>query len=124
LDNGDRLGRATASIGDVDGDGNDDIAVCSSRDGDGGTRKGAIFIITLDSDGNPKQTQKISELFGGHTELGGDLDDEDLFGTHLQGSATLMVMVSLMCLPDQLATTMAPRTLAQCTSCSLRKMDR
>jgi hypothetical protein len=72
-----RFGVSVASIGDLDGDGNDDLAVGSDWDGDGGYRHGAVWILFLDSQGGVLSHQKISDTEGGFT---GPLDDDDRFG--------------------------------------------
>ena len=41
-------------IADLDGDDNDDLAVGAFRDGDGGTNRGAVWILFLDDDGTVK----------------------------------------------------------------------
>lgn len=43
----DRFGTRIANIGDVDGDGVTDIAVGSVQDDDGGTNRGALFVLNL-----------------------------------------------------------------------------
>lgn len=65
LDSDDRFGQAVEVIGDIDGDGIDDIAVGSIRDDDGGTNKGAVYILRLNTDGSVKAQQKISSTIGG-----------------------------------------------------------
>jgi hypothetical protein len=45
LDDGDRFGSAIAAIGDLNSDGFRDIAVSAPLDDDGGTDKGAIWIL-------------------------------------------------------------------------------
>ncbi len=77
LDNGDWFGDSLASLGDLDGDGVSDLAVGSRRDGDGGTDRGAVWILFLNSDGTVKSHQKISSTQGGFT---GALDNGDWFG--------------------------------------------
>ncbi len=79
LGNGDRFGRSATSLGDLDSDGIDDLAVGAWRDDDGGTDRGAVWILFLNADGTVKsdQTQKISDTEGGFK---GILDEVDLFG--------------------------------------------
>lgn len=77
LDDGDLFGRWAASIGDLDGDGVVDLAVGASDDDDGGTDRGAVWILFLNPDGTVKNHQKISGTQGGFT---GQLDDGDRFG--------------------------------------------
>jgi len=80
LDNDDRLGRAISSIGDVSNDGIRDIVVSAFRDDDGGTDRGAVWILYLNTDGTVKSYQKISDTQGGFT---GILDNDDHFGTNV-----------------------------------------
>lgn len=71
------FGSAMANIGDINGDGINDLAVGSRRDDDGGTRRGAVWILFLDSTGEVSNYQKISSTQG---NLGYNLDFEDYFG--------------------------------------------
>jgi hypothetical protein len=41
----DYAGRSVAGVGDVDGDGLDDVIVSAYRDGAGGTRAGAVYVF-------------------------------------------------------------------------------
>ncbi len=77
LDNIDNFGQATAGIGDVDGYGIPDLAVSAFLDDDGGTNRGAVWILFLNADGTVKNEQKISDTEGGFS---GILDDSDFFG--------------------------------------------
>ena len=77
LDDIDFFGNSLANLGDLDGDGNVDLAVGAYLDDDGGTDRGAVWILFLDSDGTVKSEQKISDTAGG---FGGTLDDSDFFG--------------------------------------------
>ena len=77
LDNVDQFGSSLASLGDLDGDGVDDLAVGAIRDDDGGFNRGALWILFLNADGTVKAHQKISNTQGGFT---GILDDEEFFG--------------------------------------------
>jgi hypothetical protein len=80
LHDGDHFGSAVAGIGDVDGDGIPDIAVGASGDDDGGTDRGAVWILFLNRDGTVKASQKISQLSG---QLDALLADGDHFGSAL-----------------------------------------
>lgn len=71
------FGSAIANLGDMDGDGINDIGVGATRDNDGGTRHGAIWIINLNPNGTVKQNQKISSTEG---NFYGSLETDDYFG--------------------------------------------
>ena len=47
LDDGDRFGTSVASLGDLGGDGVGDLAVGAYRDDDGGTDRGAVWVLFL-----------------------------------------------------------------------------
>ncbi len=74
--NGDRFGLEIENLGDFDGNGTIDLAV-GSREDDGGTWRGAMYILLLDSLGIVDTSYKISDTYGNFT---GTLDDEDFFG--------------------------------------------
>ena len=74
LDNGDQFGVAVASIEDLDGDGVNDLVVGAAADDDGGSNRGAVWILFLNPDGTVKSHQKISDTEGG---FAGTLDDGD-----------------------------------------------
>ncbi|NNF68889.1 MAG: hypothetical protein HKN01_03895, partial [Acidimicrobiia bacterium] len=78
LDDGDRFGSAVAGIGDLDGDGVNDIAVAAIADDDGGNARGAVYILFLNADGTVKNEQKISDLEGDFLT---PLEDMDSFGS-------------------------------------------
>jgi hypothetical protein len=80
LHNADHFGSAVAGIGDVDGDGVQDIAVGASGDDDGGTDRGAVWILFMNRDGTVKTEQKISQLNGQFDAL---LAAGDHFGSSL-----------------------------------------
>lgn len=75
LNNGDLFARVT-SLGDLDGDGVQDLAV-GAQDDDGGTNRGAVWILFLNTDGTVKWHQKISSTEG---NFPGPLDNGDWFG--------------------------------------------
>ena len=76
LDDHDNFGVASAGLDDVDGDGVPDLAVGAVGDDDGGTDRGAVYVLFMNADGTVKAQQKISATAGGFT---GALDD-DAFG--------------------------------------------
>ena len=80
LDDADQFGNSIASLGDLDGDGVIDLAVGTQSDGDGGTFRGAVWVLFLNADGTVKQHQKISDTEGGFT---GVLDDNHFFGSSI-----------------------------------------
>jgi len=73
----DRFGGAVAELGDLNGDGILDIAVGAPMDDDGGTDRGAVWILFMNTDGTVQFTQKISDTDGNFT---GTLEDNDQFG--------------------------------------------
>ncbi len=78
LGDNDRFGSDVVAIGDLDGDGINDIAVGALFDDDGGTDRGAVYVLFLNANGTVKGEQKISFATGGFT---GPLDDNDYFGS-------------------------------------------
>ncbi|MCB1760587.1 MAG: DUF4347 domain-containing protein, partial [Gammaproteobacteria bacterium] len=86
LSDNDKFGRALAGIGDIDGDGINDIAVGVETDDDGGTNHGAVYLLMLNADGTVKSEQKISDGSGGLTAV---LDDGDRFGVSVAGLGDL-----------------------------------
>ncbi len=77
LDTRDQFGRSLAALGDFDGDGIPDIAAGACRDDDGGTNRGAIYLLFLKRDGSVRRQVKISNTQG---NFHGVLDDLDEFG--------------------------------------------
>ena len=77
LQTSDFFGESTTALGTIDG--LPTLAVANAADGDGGNRRGAIFILRLNPDGTAvaDQTVKISSLSGG---FGTGLEDGDQFG--------------------------------------------
>jgi hypothetical protein len=77
IDPGDEFGFSVAPLGDLDGDGFADIAVGARGDDDGGSSKGAVWILFLDGDGEARRSQKISAT---HGNFDGELHIDDEFG--------------------------------------------
>ena len=88
LANGYWFGRSVENIGDLDGDGVNDLAVGANLDSDAGTKRGAVHILFMNADGSVKSTVEIdddttngpvlsdSDRFGGSVENIGDLDGD------------------------------------------------
>lgn len=77
LDIDDSWGISIENIGDLDGNGVNDLAVGAYGDDDGGTNKGAVWILFLDRDDLVISFTKISNTSG---NFNGVLDNEDRFG--------------------------------------------
>lgn len=77
IDDNDQLGLSTNPLGDIDNDGIVDLAVSCHLDDDGGSERGAVYILFLNIDGSVKSHQKISNTYGGFT---GSLSNGDSFG--------------------------------------------
>ena len=58
LSDDDRFGSSVASLGDLDGDGVADIAVGARLDDDGGSGRGAVWILFLNTNGTVKSYQQ------------------------------------------------------------------
>jgi hypothetical protein len=86
LDDRDEFGRGLASLGDLDGDGYGDLAVGAQTDDDGGTDRGAVWVLFLNRDGTVRSHQKISATSGGFQ---GILDDLDYFGISMDSPGDL-----------------------------------
>ena len=56
------FGKAVTSIGDLNNDGIEELAVGAPEDNNGGRGKGAIWILFLDANGNPYRASKKSAL--------------------------------------------------------------
>ncbi len=80
LNAGDGFGAAITNLGDLDRDGVDDLAVGAPWDDDGGTDRGAVWILFMNQDGSVKASQKISSREG---ELSREPQDGDHFGSAL-----------------------------------------
>jgi hypothetical protein len=73
----DEFGTDVAAIGDLDGDGIEDIIVGAPYDDDGNEDAGAIWVLFLHDDGTVKDFQKISDIVG---DFEGILLEGDTFG--------------------------------------------
>ncbi|MEZ6032244.1 MAG: PKD domain-containing protein [Planctomycetaceae bacterium] len=80
LDDNDAFGTSLAALGDLDGDGVTELAVGATGDDDGGSSRGAVYVLFLNSDGTVKANQKISAVEGNLTAA---LNDGDGFGSSL-----------------------------------------
>lgn len=80
LDIEDWFGYSVESIGDINGDGNNDVAVSSLKDDDGGFNRGAVYILFLNQEATVESFQKISDTAG---NFNGELDDWDIFGASI-----------------------------------------
>lgn len=91
LANSDYFGRAVASIGDIDGDGVGDLAVGANGDDSGGSGRGAVNVLFMNSNGSVKSVRKIAynsgagfyggasgDYFGGSLASLGDLDGDGI----------------------------------------------
>jgi hypothetical protein len=84
LANQDRFGHAVAKLGDIDGDGVQDLAVGAYLDDTGGdsiSNRGAVYVLRMNADGSVKATTKIASGLNG----GPSLSDSDFFGSSLAG---------------------------------------
>ena len=79
LSNTDYFGVSIANIGDLNNDGVTDIAVGATGDDTGGSGRGAIHIMLLNSDGTVSSTIEIND----DTPNGPDLSDSDFFGVSI-----------------------------------------
>gem|GEM_PF-7107889 len=72
----DAFGSSIANMGDLDGDGYDDLAVGAIFDDAGGSNRGAVHVLFMDEDGAVKSAVEINDS----TTNGPTLDDGDRFG--------------------------------------------
>ena len=77
LDNTDHFGDSVANIGDLDGDGVNDLAVGAKRDDGGSTDAGSLYILFMNKGGSVKSTAKIED---DNSASGPELAREDRFG--------------------------------------------
>jgi len=76
LSGNDFFGESVENLGDLDGDGVNDLAVGASRDKAGGALRGTIHVMYMNTDGTVKSTVEINDL----TTNGPVLRDTDRFG--------------------------------------------
>jgi len=76
ISNGDRFGWSVANIGDLDGDGINDIAVGARADDNGGSDRGAVHIMFMNRNGSVDSTVEINSS----TTNGPSLGNNDNFG--------------------------------------------
>ena len=77
LSDDDGFGRSVAAIGDLDGDGVQDLAVGANGDDNGGTDHGAVHVMFMNGNGSVKDTVEINNS----TANGPVLSNNDFFGT-------------------------------------------
>lgn len=78
LNSGDFFGESVANIGDLNGDGIIDLAVGAYGNDDGGSARGAVWILFLDTDGTVKSQLEISD--GNNGFPADSLDNSDYLG--------------------------------------------
>ncbi len=76
LANGYWFGGSVANIGDLDGDGVNDLAVGANLDSGAGTKEGAVHIMFMNTDGSVDSTVEIDD----DTTNGPTLTNNDRFG--------------------------------------------
>ena len=79
LNTSDEFGTSITNIGDLNGDGVSDIAVGAVSDDAGGSSRGAIHIMFMNSDGTVSGTIEIND----NTANGPDLSNADNFGASI-----------------------------------------
>ncbi len=80
LDNFDNFGGSLAAMGDVDGDGVTELLVSAALDDDGGTNRGALYLLRLKTDGTLNGASKLPGFAAG---LGTAVTASDHFGSGL-----------------------------------------
>jgi FG-GAP repeat len=78
LDDNDLFGVSVCGLGDLDGDATQDLVVGAYQDDDGGTNRGAVYVLFLHPNGTVRAEQKISDAEGNFRQ--GALGDNDQFG--------------------------------------------
>ena len=79
LNTNDQFGVSLANLGDLDGDGIIDLAVGAYQDSDDGLKKGAVWILFLNTDGTVKNFNKISD-----NVFDGIINTSDYFGVSVE----------------------------------------
>ena len=85
LNSSDFFGDSVENVGDLDGDGVNDLAVGASGDNAGGNNRGTIHIMFMNTDGSVKSTVEINSS----TENGPTLTDFDRFGVAISNIGDL-----------------------------------
>lgn len=86
LDVGDVFGGWISNVGDFTGDGRSEMAVSAARDDDGGTDRGAVYLLSLGEDGEVERSWKYSAV---DAPLAGFLADGSRFGTSVSSAGDL-----------------------------------
>ena len=81
----DNFGTSIANIGDLNNDGVNDLAVGALGDDGGGTNRGAVHIMYMNTDGSVDSTVEINDS----TENGPDLNSNDDFGESVENLGDL-----------------------------------
>ena len=85
LSDSDQFGYSVSAIGDLDGDGVTDIAAGANNDDAGGSGRGAVHIMFMNSNGTVKSTVEIND----NTPNGPTLSNDDNFGTSVSAIGDL-----------------------------------
>ena len=99
LDIQDRFGASFAALGDLDGDGVEDLAIAAPGDDEFQADAGAVYIAMMNADGSIKSHQKIlpdspglpfntGDLFGTAIAPAGDLDNNGVADLYVMSKTT------------------------------------